>query len=247
MSWQAEAYDDTASVQREHGHKLLQLLAPKKGCKVLDLGCGTEYFSKVLAEMVGPEGKVVAIDPDVERLKLAREKYPASNLEYHEGRAQDIPGTDYDIVFANYILHLCEDKDLVFQQVAKSLKPGGKFGFVCSTKFDIRKKLGPAEMFSAEFYKCRDDGFFGAQIDEYLRIASSHFEIIYSTEKEYKKEFKDVYSLVEHYKIYTRPAHGVFDDTHFNIEAMKEYYGEGKVAKTYPGMICILSKKLQQN
>ena len=96
---------------------------------MLDLGCGTGYFSKILADLVGPEGKVVAIDPDVERLSLAKKMYTADNLEYYEGKAEDIQGTDYDIVFSNHVIHWCMDKDLVFQQVSKSLKKGGKFAF----------------------------------------------------------------------------------------------------------------------
>ena len=63
----------------------IKLLAPEKGDKVLDLGCGTGYLSKVLADLVGPEGQVVAIDPDTERLKVAKDKYTASNLQYLEG------------------------------------------------------------------------------------------------------------------------------------------------------------------
>ena len=45
----------------------------KKGATVLNLGCGTGYFTKVLSEQlqVGPEGKVVAVDSDGERLKIA--------------------------------------------------------------------------------------------------------------------------------------------------------------------------------
>ena len=236
---QAEAYDDTASVQREHGHELLQLLAPEKGCKVLDLGCGTGYFSKVLAEMVGPEGKVVAIDPDVERLKLAREKYPASNLEYHEGRAQNIPGTDYDIIFANYILHWCEDKDLVFQQVAKSLKPGGRFAFVSATTFDVQEKLGPAEMFSAEFIKGLHDRVFTVSMDKYLSLASSQsLETVYLAEDYSRVMYEDIFEFVEFWKIHT---HGTFDDTHFNIDSLKKHYGEN-FTEQFPVIQCILKK-----
>ena len=52
----------------------------EKGATVLDLGCGTGYLTKVLSERVGPEGKVVAVDPDGERLKIARENHSASNF-----------------------------------------------------------------------------------------------------------------------------------------------------------------------
>ena len=53
--------------------------------------------------------QVVGIDIDVERLEVAREKYSASNIEYLEGNAQDIPKVGgiklYDCVFSNFVLH----------------------------------------------------------------------------------------------------------------------------------------------
>ncbi len=55
---EAEIYDKTSSNQREDGVNLISLLSPKKGCKILDLGCGTGYLTKALANEVGPTGKV---------------------------------------------------------------------------------------------------------------------------------------------------------------------------------------------
>ena len=54
--------------------------------KVLDLDCGTGDLSKVLAEHVGLGGKVIAMDPDKERLRIAKETYSAvSNILFQEG------------------------------------------------------------------------------------------------------------------------------------------------------------------
>ena len=101
-------------------------MAVAKGSKVLDLGCGTGFLAKVLAEFVGPEGLVVAIDPDMDRLAVAKRKYQASNLEFLEGSANAIPGGDYDLVFSNHVLHWCKDRPAAFTNIARSLKPGGK-------------------------------------------------------------------------------------------------------------------------
>ena len=58
--------------------------------------------NKVLAEKVGTEGKVVAVDPDGERLQVAREKYSTSNIEYVRANDKTFPVTSlYDLVFCN--------------------------------------------------------------------------------------------------------------------------------------------------
>ena len=55
---EAEAYDSNSSEQVGEGLTLMKHLALETGNKILDLGCGTGYLTKVLAERVGPEGKV---------------------------------------------------------------------------------------------------------------------------------------------------------------------------------------------
>ena len=126
---QAQGYSKTSLMQKEHGLKLLKQLCPHKGMKVLDLGCGTGYLSKVWAEHIGPEGKVVAVDPDGERLQLAAETYGMdSNIFFQKGSTDEIPEDQYDIVYTNYVMHWVKDKELAFMNVYKNLKPGGSFG-----------------------------------------------------------------------------------------------------------------------
>ena len=66
-----------------------------------------DYLTKVLSERVGPEGKVVAVDPDGERLKIAREKYSASNIEYIQGDDKTFPPGQYDSISYSY----CDSMD----------------------------------------------------------------------------------------------------------------------------------------
>ena len=55
---EAETYDRTSANQREDGMNLISLLPIQMGNRILDLGCGTGYLSKVLASEIGPNGKV---------------------------------------------------------------------------------------------------------------------------------------------------------------------------------------------
>ena len=73
--------------------------------KILDLGCGTGYLSNVLAEQVGLGGKVIAVDPDKERLRTTKETYGAvSNILFQEGSTDEFPQDQYDIVFSNHMM-----------------------------------------------------------------------------------------------------------------------------------------------
>lgn len=54
----AITYDSNSSEQRDDGLILMDKLAPVVGSKILDLGCGTGYLTKILADRVGPAGKV---------------------------------------------------------------------------------------------------------------------------------------------------------------------------------------------
>ena len=107
------------------------MLNVEKGATVLDLGCGTGYLTKVLSERVGPEGKVVAVDPDGERLKIARENHSASNIEYIQADDQTFPPGQYDVIFCNIVIHWISDseKKATMKRIHENLRQGGCFAF----------------------------------------------------------------------------------------------------------------------
>ena len=107
---QAASYEQKSGGQRNAGLDLIDMLGVERGSAVLDLGCGTGNVTKVLSERVGSEGKVVAVDPDGERLKIAREKYSAQNIEYVQADDKTFPPGQYDLVFCNAVIHWIGDK-----------------------------------------------------------------------------------------------------------------------------------------
>ena len=130
QSQSASCYsNDGSRFQRHCGYQLLQQLSPRRGSTALDLGCGTGYLAAQLSECVGAEGKVIAVDPDGERLQIAREKYERGNIEYVSGNDATFPEGPYDLVFANQVIHWVADKDALFGRVYQSLKSGGRFAF----------------------------------------------------------------------------------------------------------------------
>lgn len=227
---QAESYEDTYSLTSsytyEDGMKMIKLLVPQKGDKVLDIGCGTGYLTKALADLVGSEGKVIGVDPDVQRLEIAKKKYAASNVEFLVGTAEDIPGndSDYDIIFSSYALHWCKDKRAVLNTFSQRLKQGGKLGIVGIT--NKLRDIGPPEMYSqnfldlsAKFYSF--DDYFEKEItsrkDFKIEKLSKHVQA--------PKMKSGVSDLVKYHMTH---FHGQLNATDFDVEAMKRHYGEGE-------------------
>ena len=184
-SSQATIYEQRNEHQRVEGMEMMKNLEIKRGSTVLDLGCGTGGLTKELAEIVGAEGKVVAVDPDIERLKIAREKYSASNIKYLQADSETFPVVQYDIVYCNYVIHWVKDKEGLFRRVYDNLRPDGVFAFVTvdggTEKVEIMYKifntfLGPE--FISRFE--REVQFLSG--DEYKKLArTAGFELKFMT------------------------------------------------------------------
>ncbi len=67
-----ELYHNNSAVQRYNNSELLKLFSIPPNAKVLDLGCGTGLLTVSLSELVGPNGQVVAVDPDAQRTENVR-------------------------------------------------------------------------------------------------------------------------------------------------------------------------------
>ena len=126
---QASMYKQKCKLQQNFAVELMDMLELRKGSNVLDLGCGVGNVTIMLSEKVGAEGKVVAVDPDGERLKIARESYSASNIDYIQADDQTFPPGQYDVIFSNAVIHWIHDKETLFKRVYDNLCPGGCFAF----------------------------------------------------------------------------------------------------------------------
>jgi arsenite methyltransferase len=101
------------------------------GERVLDLGCGAGTDSLVAAQMVGPEGSVIGIDMTPEMLAKARRaaaEMGGANVEFVEGEIELLPFGDesVDVVISNGVIDLLPDKDTVFAEIYRVLRPGGR-------------------------------------------------------------------------------------------------------------------------
>jgi arsenite methyltransferase len=126
----AAAYDQVGQRQFNHGKQLISSLKVQPGQRVLDVGAGTGLLSAYVARLVGPSGKVDAIDPLPLRVALAKQKAP-SNLEAQVGVAEDLsrfPDQTFHVVYLNSVYHWLPEKLGPLRQVLRVLKPGGQVG-----------------------------------------------------------------------------------------------------------------------
>jgi arsenite methyltransferase len=102
------------------------------GETVLDLGSGGGIDVLLSAKRVGPAGKAYGLDMTDEMLALARENQRAAgaqNVEFLKGEMENIPLPDnsVDVIISNCVINLSGDKDRVFAEALRVLKPGGRF------------------------------------------------------------------------------------------------------------------------
>lgn len=95
------------------------------GMSLLDVGCGTGVIALAAQELVGPQGRVAALDPSPGMLEQARQ---AGVREAHLGRAEQLPFPDatFDRVVMGYALRHVEDLATTFREYRRVLKPGGR-------------------------------------------------------------------------------------------------------------------------
>jgi trans-aconitate methyltransferase len=121
--WNAEQYDAKHAFVYEKAKGLVDLLAPKKGERILDLGCGTGVLT---AEIAGRGAQVFGIDRSEEMVAQAKSKFPALKFAVVDATQLNSDG-EFDAVFSNAVLHWIPEAEKVIEGVARALKPRGRF------------------------------------------------------------------------------------------------------------------------
>ena len=122
-------------IKEERTDKLLKALPIQPGMTVVDLGAGSGYFSFPLAKLVGPNGKILAVDIQKEMLALIRErmrKRKVTNIEPIMGTISDpkLPEGAVDLILMVDVYHEFSHPYEMVEAMVRSLKVGGKLVFV---------------------------------------------------------------------------------------------------------------------
>lgn len=169
--WDAAAYDAHCAFVWAYGSDLIDLLAPRPGERILDLGCGTGHLTRAIAER---GADVVGIDRDASMIAHARQQYPALTFQVADAREfqTDQP---FDAVFSNAVLHWIHDADAAAAALRRALRPGGRL----VAEFGGRRNVAAivaavADVVAAAGYAAVRDPWYFPSIGEYAAVLERH-------------------------------------------------------------------------
>ena len=180
-------------VQQFHGADFLDnAVKLASGDRVLDFGCGTGNWLIDLARRVGSSGFVVGVDPDEDRIAIAKSRlndHAHANIQVHRGSIDETAKfAPYDVVIANHVIHWIprEEQEKILKGIYGQLKAGGKFGFTTA-----RVLMGYVRDVSAIQYKNSYDDFLTAvgwalrPLSDWEKLLkNAGFEIVHGVEEE---------------------------------------------------------------
>jgi trans-aconitate methyltransferase len=121
--WDSRLYDESFRIITQLGGGVVELLAPRPGERIVDVGCGTGALT---AQIAAAGAEIVGIDASEAMVARARELYPQLRFEVAKGEEFTLE-YPVDAVFSSAALHWMSPPEAVAASVARALKPGGRF------------------------------------------------------------------------------------------------------------------------
>jgi SAM-dependent methyltransferase len=148
MAWDARQYQAHAAFVPALGTAVLELLAPRPGEHILDLGCGDGVLTE---RLVTSGASVLGVDADMSMLEAARAR--GLPVKAMDGQALTFDA-EFDAVFSNAALHWMPRQEAVAAGVCRALKPGGRYVGECGGFMNIAAiRAGCRAVLMAEGYR----------------------------------------------------------------------------------------------
>jgi trans-aconitate methyltransferase len=172
--WDSALYDDRHSFVWKKAEDLIDLLDPRPGEHILDLGCGTGHLTSQIAER-GAE--VIGLDASASMIAQARQNYPKLRFVLGDARTFEL-GREFEAVFSNAALHWIPESALVIAGVAGALKPGGRFVLEMGGKGNIARIVGTITAVLKEAgFQARNPWYFPSAAEYASALEQQDFEV----------------------------------------------------------------------
>lgn len=122
MSWNVDLYNKKHGFVHKYGADLVQVLDPKPGERILDLGCGSGQLTHDIAAITD---HVIGIDSSKEMIEASKAMF--EELDFYQMNAESFQfDRGFDAIFSNAVLHWVANQKLASQNMFRHLKSGGR-------------------------------------------------------------------------------------------------------------------------
>jgi malonyl-CoA O-methyltransferase len=195
FSRSAESYDGYATIQREVGRQLLAMFNQAACAAILELGCGTGYFTSLLAErFTGAEIQAVDISPAMIQVAARRLRNRRVTLRVADAETMKFSGP-HDLVAANAAFHWFEDLPAILPRLAHACAVKGTLLFSTfgpdtyqELNTCLRQRWGPDTACVAEGFPNR------SLLEDLLR---QHFRQVKVRERTHIRRFNSLWDLMQ--------------------------------------------------
>jgi trans-aconitate 2-methyltransferase len=178
--WNASSYHRLSNPQQTWGRRVLERLAPARGERILDIGCGTGRLTSEISEQSST--RVVGIDRSWSMLAEAA-RAPRREISLVQADAADLPFARpaFDAVFSTATFHWVRDHPRLFSEIHRVLRPGGRLvsqaggGPNLARLYDRCRSLRHAPEFAHCFEEWRDPWIFAGVDDTRARVEDAGF------------------------------------------------------------------------
>ena len=218
--------------------------AAVEGCTVLDLGCGTGQDAYMLSQLAGENGQVIGVDMTEEQLSVANQHigwhmdkfgFDAPNVTFKKGYIEDlktagIEDESVDIIVSNCVINLSPDKEAVFEEIFRVLKPGGELYF--SDVFTGRRVPEPLQTDPILLGECLGGAMYIEDFRRLLRdVGCRDYRLMNKSRLDLNNpEIEEKAGMIDFYSMTVRAFKCDFEDICEDYGQMATYQGSIKNA-----------------
>jgi trans-aconitate 2-methyltransferase len=147
VAWDAELYEARHGFVWQFGEGVIDLLDPKPGERILDLGCGPGQLTQKIADR---GADVLGLDSSPEMIGQARQNYPNLTFALQDAVSMDFDG-EFDAIFSNAALHWVLDAQGAARAMARALRKNGRLAAELGGKGNIQQIISAIEATIARF------------------------------------------------------------------------------------------------